>query len=694
MAKAAVTKSKLATLKTTPSTEKLVTTLKVKKKKPVEKDKPWLTIEFRCENDYGINDLKVIATHCESGTTLTQTTQSGQVAFENIEQGAWRISVEQQSLLSIVETFASRSEDLESPVEQRVTESNNSQDKNLQYKLVTVGDLWDSEPDDNFLIKNHKGIDPKYSSSNPGIELTTGQDIVLEIKALRSYIPCIIDTDEFSLVNSYTFALLSQLAYADDRFGDISDTDNPKLPEGSFNKILQLLQAHQKPQYSASDRVDWLLKEIPYSQHLSGKFLADKNLGAEGYILTNSDIVIIGVRGTQVSFKNELKSQTLLYATGGTNSNRFNPIMMNIRELEMEVIAAFDSPGYKDIATDLSAAQIQVVELNNTYLHKGFYDYAMALWPLIDELYSGKQQKVYVCGHSLGGAGALILSSLIRNKYRPKTLRLYTYGMPRTGTFSFVKAFNDIVHYRHVNNHDLVPQIPKKWMNTSGDQDLIWRKEAKASIPFYFLLDDLIPYITDHDDDNFHHHGSLVQLLTYGEHKHHPGKVEQVLLTPKQSHITSLTSEAIRDKDAYALRNLYSVSDLFLDHKMSEYLPNLYQQLQILSENSLSENYASVTKNLKEAIVGFYEKVTDLGMEEAEILHSPSYSAENALREYRQLDKIRKEKDTLDHKLFKSNQLMYKEMILLQKETSIQTNVNTLLTGGQPLTQEIKAQLP
>jgi hypothetical protein len=42
--------------------------------------------------------------------------------------------------------------------------------------------------------------------------------------------------------------------------------------------------------------------------------------------------------------------------------------------------------------------------------------------------------------------------------------------------------------------------------------------------------DEAIQDVTDGDDDNYQHHGNLVQLLTYSENHHRPGKVEQVLL--------------------------------------------------------------------------------------------------------------------------------------------------------------------
>ncbi|MBF4364977.1 lipase family protein, partial [Vibrio anguillarum] len=122
------------------------------------------------------------------------------------------------------------------------------------------------------------------------------------------------------------------------------------------------------------------------------------------------------------------------------------------------------------------AAQIAPEEFGGTYVHRGFYQYSMALWKntlLADDILKNHSTKrFYLCGHSLGGAGALLLSALIKDRYHPSVLRLYTYGMPRTGTRSFVIRYQDIQHYRHVNNHDLVAQIPMIWANTDLTEGL------------------------------------------------------------------------------------------------------------------------------------------------------------------------------------------------------------------------------
>ena len=63
---------------------------------------------------------------------------------------------------------------------------------------------------------------------------------------------------------------------------------------------------------------------------------------------------------------------------------------------------------------------------------------------------------LFICGHSLGGALALLYSAEMKT-FNPV---LYTYGMPRTFSRLAGYLLKDVTHYRHVNDNDLVPQIP------------------------------------------------------------------------------------------------------------------------------------------------------------------------------------------------------------------------------------------
>lgn len=675
-------------------------------------EKNWLEVEFRSENDEPIKNLKVTITNPSTLQTHQMIAHQGHCVFGDIAAGEWVVSVETENLLSTVEQYASRKEGETSPVKDRTDcEVGAAHEKQKQYYHVSVGDLWATPPEDTFLIDNHGALMSNVRPELNGFRAYHNATFVLEIKALRSYMPMIVDTDEFSLVNSYTFALLAQQAYASDKFG-IPDDKNPRLPEGGHETVLKQLKLRQRPAYCASTKEDWLVEEVPYSKALSCEYYFDEQIGAEGYIFSNSEMAIIGVRGTQTYFGNEeIGKISESGVVKMTNMTTVFPVL-KLSEVADGVIAGFNSPGYQDVVSDIAASQIAPPEFGGSFVHQGFYQYAMALWELMvlrSQLIENK--KVYVCGHSLGGAGALILSSLVNDKLSFEQLRLFTYGMPRTGTYSFVSRYKQIVHHRHVNNHDLVPQVPMRWMNTNPDD-----KSANTPIwiylsPALYLWDSLKERTVDNDDDNYQHHGNLVQLLTYSKNKHHPEPVEQVLLTPRQTHVTSLSLISNKIDDSYRLADSLSEDYIdingyidtgmnsALDHMMSEYIPNLKAQLVLLLDDTLDQSYqaaAQVVQQTEQRLIQSYQElkvgqVDALGMQYI-ARKDPAANAQYEYQRSQALFKIKQEME-LNEKLALNNQRVRKELQALAKDPTL-LPIDTLLFGNQMLEKEpIKEQL-
>jgi predicted lipase len=77
-------------------------------------------------------------------------------------------------------------------------------------------------------------------------------------------------------------------------------------------------------------------------------------------------------------------------------------------------------------------------------------------------LTAGQAKTVTVCGHSLGGALATLLTVDVALNTPCKTPSGYTYASPRTGDHLFAQGYNASVpaSYRIVNRQDLVPQLP------------------------------------------------------------------------------------------------------------------------------------------------------------------------------------------------------------------------------------------
>ena len=71
--------------------------------------------------------------------------------------------------------------------------------------------------------------------------------------------------------------------------------------------------------------------------------------------------------------------------------------------------------------------------------------------------------RLYVTGHSLGGAMATLAAAVCAPLEQGNLKALYTIGSPRVGNFSFAKHLNgqrDYQRYRIVNAADIVPRVP------------------------------------------------------------------------------------------------------------------------------------------------------------------------------------------------------------------------------------------
>ncbi|MGY5537811.1 lipase family protein [Vibrio brasiliensis] len=620
----------------------------------------WLEVEFRSENDEPINDLKVTITNPSTLETHQQTSRQGNCKFANLAAGEWVISVETENLLATVEQYKSRNEQTPSPVESRADSELGAVHQNRKkYALVSVGDLWSTPPQDSFLTEHHSALKANARKDIKGVRASHNTTHVLEIKALRSYMPMIVDTDGFNLVNSYTFALLSKLAYAskEKSIDKRSVTDST----GSLSTVIETLKLKQRPLQSGDLAVNWLLIEIPYSQALNFNYYADNDIGAQGYIIYNHDTAIIGVRGSEVA----LGSQ-------GKEDEAENSLF--IFKAKNGINAVFNAPVVQDfVRTNFDAAQIAPPEFGGTYMHRGFYQYAMAFLDKIERsLKKHKGKSIYVCGHSLGGAAALILSALIQDTYSPSTLRLYTYGMPRTGTRSLVERYRDIVHYRHVNNHDLVPQIPMTWANTNPTEGLELSDIFNSSVNLAKKM------IMDNDDDNYLHHGSLSQLITYDEPK-------QVLLSPRQTQITMLDIAKMAENDSYALVDGLTDASI-AEHGMEVYIPNLFAQLQALSKESLYDNYQGTINYLSNTIDDLQQRSLKAKYELAETLGKP-YSPTNQAYLAR-----------LKQEISISEQLVHNHHQVRHELTATLNNperypLSLLLMSNQSLPEEVKKQI-
>ncbi|PPQ78602.1 hypothetical protein CVT24_002054 [Panaeolus cyanescens] len=86
-----------------------------------------------------------------------------------------------------------------------------------------------------------------------------------------------------------------------------------------------------------------------------------------------------------------------------------------------------------------------------------------------EQLVSRENYSIVVVGHSLGGALASIAAISIKFNFVTVSMRMFTYGQPRTGDASYAKLINGFFGsgkaYRDTHTTDVVPHIPSQDMD-------------------------------------------------------------------------------------------------------------------------------------------------------------------------------------------------------------------------------------
>lgn len=130
--------------------------------------------------------------------------------------------------------------------------------------------------------------------------------------------------------------------------------------------------------------------------------------GAQAYVISNDEEVVIAFRGTQTREKSDIYADLQFFKTDSLKEGK---------------------------------------------VHRGFQGEVDKLWAKITKKI--KDKEVYLTGHSLGAAMATIAAVRLGNQAKG----LYTYGSPRVGNKRFIKNIT-CSHNRVVNNNDVVAKIP------------------------------------------------------------------------------------------------------------------------------------------------------------------------------------------------------------------------------------------
>ena len=151
----------------------------------------------------------------------------------------------------------------------------------------------------------------------------------------------------------------------------------------------------------------------------------------------------------------------------------------------------------RDIKTDLNARFSRV---GGSKVHSGFWKAFQLVEPAIrQQVEAMKDYKLYITGHSLGGALALVTT---RTFNADNIAACYTYGSPKVGTLEFGDDVKVPV-YRVVHAADLVPRLPPTWA-------IPVVIALVKLIPIRSLRDLLVAFFEQHR--GYRHHGDMRYL--------------------------------------------------------------------------------------------------------------------------------------------------------------------------------------
>lgn len=376
--------------------------------------KHWVEIQLLDELEDPIANMPYVAenaaTRSQCASYTGKSDASGIIRIEGLHPIELILHIEAKSLAEEMEKRAlrrfGRAENDSTVKPKAVIEG-------YEYRYLKIGQLCDVLPEMMPEWKD-KANPPEYHFPDSRF---AGQMIkklncryVFEVCPFRAWSLILHHQTDYSIVNAYNLGITADLSYFTE----------DKIIRYFEHECIDLSAA---PKLSDANDYYAVVKDVPFSQrYINPRFVTTAgNIikhDTQFFYVSNDEHVIVAWRGTQ---------EPRDWLTDVT----FSP----------QACPSYLAPTGK--------------------IHQGFLDAfecaknkARSNFEELDALIEGKQY--FLCGHSLGGALALIYAAELRST---KPL-LYTYGMPRVFTADAILQLTDITHYRHVNDSDTVTSVP------------------------------------------------------------------------------------------------------------------------------------------------------------------------------------------------------------------------------------------
>ncbi|AVD83615.1 lipase [Pseudomonas sp. SWI6] len=417
---------------------------------------------------------------------------------------------------------------------------------------------------------------------NSGICLMPDACTVLEVRPLRALRPLLSANAEFCALNLYQLALMATLSY--NPFGQDPDehpvlastVSFPFIPTSgnwfgsalnTFNEIWRVDPEQSEPMYP-------ILEEVAYSRRLE---------------IVPFDPALYPVNDP--SLGNDQQNPARLHFLDDRGVSDATDTQAFITHTsEYALIAIRGTNEAADFLRDVDALQVPF-EQGEGRVHRGFYESALKVFDFamsyLDQFDYSK--KLIICGHSLGGAVALILAEMLRRSPSKFTIQLYTYGAPRAGDVTFTRNAADLIHHRIVNHDDVIPNAPLPWMNPR--YDVMAQGALVMQIDAMLGMKILRTGLVNQEGEHYEHHGNLRHFMPIALTPH---TSSAILWSPGCDTITdqALCSRYLRKVDG--LPELRSIS--VADHAMTAgYLPACWAVLR-RHQQALADRAPAVTR--------------------------------------------------------------------------------------------------
>ncbi|MBD9642632.1 lipase family protein [Pantoea sp. PNT02] len=322
---------------------------------------------------------------------------------------------------------------------------------------------------------------------------------VLEICPFRAWELVLHHQKDYSIANALNLGVAATLAYADD-----NALDTVSITQFFINQCQDLSRLPQLHKDGSSWNV--LAQDVPFNERYYPPVFMDTSRETLVEVKKNKD--------EPLSDKNQTK---VIKPDGDTQ-------LFYVYNTDEIIVSWRGTASRFDAGTDLAFRPVKTefCDENKTQcsslltsgkVHTGFwsgYNRVESKFKKEIEILSDLTETLdlFICGHSLGGALALIHSVVLKSR----SPLLYTYGMPRTFTKEAISQLSDITHFRHVNDSDPVPAVPPE-ANLDNELYRIWGPLG-GTLGFFWSLGELITYQMISWGDCFWHHGNPVVFLT------------------------------------------------------------------------------------------------------------------------------------------------------------------------------------